>query len=175
VGAAAGQINLPQLYSYIGNDLHSGVSELMATCAYRSFRSAAWSSRRSSDLARFVPRRVAGVRRYARRHWGPGQGRCSRARMLVWRWWIYRYFSDFVGGMRWFLIQCNTGTFPGRRATATCALLRATGLFIDSQSLVGDGASLDLAMVEARRLFQCLSWRCWSLAAVSNFSECRKA
>jgi hypothetical protein len=32
-------------------------------------------------------------------------------------------------------------------------------MFINSQSLVGDGASLDLAMVEARRLFQCSSRR----------------
>jgi hypothetical protein len=101
---AAGQINLPQFYSYIGNDLHSGVSKLMATCAYRSFRSTAWSFRRSSDLVRSVPRCIAGVRRYARRHWGPGRGRCSRARILVWRWWIYRDFStSSVGcGGSWF-------------------------------------------------------------------------
>jgi hypothetical protein len=38
-------------------------------------------------------------------------------------------------------------------------------MFIDSQSLIGDGASLDLAMVEARRLFQCVSRRHWNLAA----------
>jgi hypothetical protein len=43
---------------------------------------------------------------------------------------------------------------------STCALLLVAGLFIDSQSLVGDGVSFDLAMVEARRLFQRLSmWR----------------
>jgi hypothetical protein len=45
------------------------------------------------------------------------------------------------------------GTSPGRHATTTCASLRAAGLFIDSQSLVGDGAFSDLAMVEAQRLF----------------------
>jgi hypothetical protein len=42
-------------------------------------------------------------------------------------------------------------------------------------TLVDDGASLDLAMVEARYLFQRASrWR-WSVAAVASFgSECRK-
>ena len=45
-----GQINLP-LHSHTGGDLHGGVSELMATYVVRSCRSAAWSSRRSSDLA----------------------------------------------------------------------------------------------------------------------------
>jgi hypothetical protein len=45
------------------------------------------------------------------------------------------------------------GTSPDRRATSTCASLRATWLFIDSQSLVGDDAFLDLAMVEAQRFF----------------------
>jgi hypothetical protein len=41
VGAASGWINLPQLYSHIGDDLQGGASELMAMCADRSFRSAA--------------------------------------------------------------------------------------------------------------------------------------
>jgi hypothetical protein len=45
------------------------------------------------------------------------------------------------------------GDVPGRCATATCALLLAASLFIDPQRLVGDDASLDLAMEEARRLF----------------------
>jgi hypothetical protein len=63
-------------------------------------------------------------------------------------------FPDFIGGMRWFLIQGSTGTSPGRRATTTYASLLAAGLVIDSQSLIGDGAFLDLAMEEARRLFQ---------------------
>jgi hypothetical protein len=91
VGAAPRRINLPQLYSHTGVDLHGGVSELMATFACRSFRSAAGSSCRSSDLARLVSRSVAGVRRYPRRHWGPGRGGCSRARMVVRRWCICRY------------------------------------------------------------------------------------
>ena len=64
------------------------------------------------------------------------------------------FLSDFVDGRRQILVQDSTGTSPGRRATTTCALLRAAGLFIDSQSLVGDGAFSDLAMVEARRLFR---------------------
>jgi hypothetical protein len=51
------------------------------------------------------------------------------------------------------------GDIHRRHATSTCALLLAAGLFIDLQSLVGDGAFLNLAMVEARCLFQCLSRR----------------
>jgi hypothetical protein len=54
---------------------------------------------------------------------------------------------------------------PGRCATAICASLLAAGLFINSKSLVGDGASFDLAMVEARRLFRRVSRRRWSVAA----------
>jgi hypothetical protein len=91
VGAASGEINLPQLHSHTGGDLHGGVSELLATCACRSFRSAAWSSRRSSDLARSVSQRVTGVCRCPRRCWGPWRGECSKLRMLVRGWWICRY------------------------------------------------------------------------------------
>jgi hypothetical protein len=65
------------------------------------------------------------------------------------------FFSDFVDWRRWVLVQDSMEMSPGRRATTTCDLLRAAGLFIDSQSLVGDGAFLNLAMVEARRFF----WR----------------
>ena len=39
VGAAPGQINLPQLYSHTGVVLNGSVSELVALCVYRSFRS----------------------------------------------------------------------------------------------------------------------------------------
>jgi hypothetical protein len=53
------------------------------------------------------------------------------------------FFSDFVDGMRQILVQDSMGMSPGRRATTTCALLRAAGLFIDSQNLVGDGVFLD--------------------------------
>jgi hypothetical protein len=63
------------------------------------------------------------------------------------------FLLDFVKGMQWILVQDSTGTFSGRRATLTCALLLAAGLFIDSQSLVGDGASSDCAMVESSHLF----------------------
>jgi hypothetical protein len=58
-------------------------------------------------------------------------------------------FPDFIDMMWRFLVQDSTGTFPGLRVTKTCALLLAAGLFIDSQSLVNDGASSDLAMAEA--------------------------
>jgi hypothetical protein len=57
------------------------------------------------------------------------------------------FFLDFVDGKRRVLVQDIMGTSPGRRATTTCALPRAADLFIDSQSLVGDGAFLDLARV----------------------------
>ena len=80
------------------------------------------------------------------------------------------FFLVLVDAMRQIWVQGSTGTSLDRRATATCALLLAAGLFIDSQSLVGDGASLDLAMVEAWRLF----WRCWIWAAAAGFSVCRK-
>jgi hypothetical protein len=73
------------------------------------------------------------------------------------------------------LVQDSTGTFPGRHATMTCASLRAAGLFIDSQSLFGDGAFSDLAMVEARRLLRCSSWRRWSWAAAARYGGCRKS
>jgi hypothetical protein len=59
------------------------------------------------------------------------------------------YFPNFADGMRLFLVQDSMGTFPGQRATGTCASLLAAGLFIGSQSLVGDSASSDLIMVEA--------------------------
>ena len=79
------------------------VSELLATCAYQFFKSAPWSSRHSSDLARSVSRRVAGVRCCPRRRWRSGRGGCSGARMLVRRWWIWRYSpSSLMGcGVSW--------------------------------------------------------------------------
>jgi hypothetical protein len=81
-------------------------------------------------------------------------------------------FPDFVNGIRRSLVQDSTGTFLDRRATTTCALLHAAGLFINSQSLVGDSASSDLTMVEARRLFERLFRRLWSLAVAASFGEC---
>jgi hypothetical protein len=72
VGAASGQINLSQLHSHTGGDLHGGISKLMATGACRYLRSIAWFSRCSSDLARSVSRRVAGVCRYPRQRRGAG-------------------------------------------------------------------------------------------------------
>jgi hypothetical protein len=69
VGATTGQINLPQLYSQIGDDLQGDASELKSTFADQSFRSATWSSRPSSDLDRSVSRCVAGIRGYSRWRW----------------------------------------------------------------------------------------------------------
>ena len=41
VGAAPGRINLLQLHSHTGGVFYGGVSELMASCVCRSFRSVA--------------------------------------------------------------------------------------------------------------------------------------
>jgi hypothetical protein len=43
VGVAPGRINLSQLHSHTGGILHSGVSELMASCVCRFLGSAAFS------------------------------------------------------------------------------------------------------------------------------------
>jgi hypothetical protein len=93
VGAAPRRINPPQLYSYTDDDIHGEVSELMST-SYRSFRSASWSSCRCSDMGRSVSRPVDDVCLYTPRRWGPGQGGCSRARILPQRWWFCRYSSS---------------------------------------------------------------------------------
>jgi hypothetical protein len=42
VGATLGRINLPYLHSHTRGVLHGGISEVMASCACRSFRSAAF-------------------------------------------------------------------------------------------------------------------------------------
>jgi hypothetical protein len=60
------------------------------------------------------------------------------------------FFLDFIDGIRRILVQDSTGMFSDRRVTTTYASLLAAGLL---QSLVGDGASLDLAMVKVRFLF----------------------
>ena len=85
------------------------------------------------------------------------------------------FLSNFVDGRRQILVQDSTGTSPGRRATATRALLRAAGLLINSQSLVGDGVFSDLAMVEARRLFRRSPRRRWSWATAAGYGGCRKS
>jgi hypothetical protein len=74
--ATSGQIKLSQLHYHTGDALHGGASELMAMCARRSLRSAALSSRCSSDLVRLVSRCVAGLR------WRLGQGGLSRAKVV---------------------------------------------------------------------------------------------
>jgi hypothetical protein len=55
------------------------------------------------------------------------------------------------------LVQDSMGTFLGRHATVICVLLRTTGMFIYSQSLIDNDICLDLAMVEARRYFRLAS------------------
>jgi hypothetical protein len=84
------------------------------------------------------------------------------------------FFSDFVDGRRQFLVQDSTRTSPSRRAITTCASLRAASLFIDSQSLVGNGALLDSEMVEARCFFRRVSRRRQSWTAAAGFGGCRK-
>jgi hypothetical protein len=93
--------------------------------------------------------------------------------MLVWRWWICRSSptSSMGGGG---LGARQREDVPGRRATTTYALLRAAGLFIDSQSLVGDGDLLDLAMMEARRFFRRVSRQHWNWTAAAGFGGCEK-
>jgi hypothetical protein len=61
VGAAPKRINLSQLHSRTDDELHDSVSELMKTCACRSFRSIAWSFRYSLDFVRYVSHVVAFV------------------------------------------------------------------------------------------------------------------
>jgi hypothetical protein len=82
-------------YSHTGGDLHGGVSKLMVMCAGRSLRSAAWSSRRSSDLARTISRCVADLLLWY------GRGGFSGAMMLVRRWLICRFSPTLsMGGDR---------------------------------------------------------------------------
>jgi hypothetical protein len=83
-------------------------------------------------------------------------------------------FLNLVDGIRRTLVQDSMGTSSGQRATTTCALMLAVGMFIDSQSLIYDDASLNLAIVEARHLFKSSSRRRRSLAATASFGECRK-
>jgi hypothetical protein len=145
VGAVPGRINLSHPYSHTGGKLHCGASEVMEACAIRSFRSTTWPSHRSPDLARSVSRCVASL------CWLPGRGGFSGARLLVQRWWICcsSLTSSIGGGGFW------SKTARGRlRAITTCASLHVAGMFIDSQSLVGDGAFLDITMVEARCFFR---------------------
>jgi hypothetical protein len=49
VGAAAGQINMPQLYYCTSGDLHDDSSDFMAMCDGQSFRLTSWFSRCSLD------------------------------------------------------------------------------------------------------------------------------
>jgi hypothetical protein len=66
-------------------------------------------------------------------------------------------FLDFLDRMRRIEVQGSTGTSPSQRATMTYASLLAMGLFINSQSLVGDGARI-------------LQW--WRLVISSNVCIC---
>jgi hypothetical protein len=66
------------------------------------------------------------------------------------------------------------GDVPRSTCHSDMCLVACSRLFIDSQSLVGDGAFLDLAMVEARRLFRCMPWQRWSWAAADGFGGCMK-
>jgi hypothetical protein len=65
MGATSKRINLPQLYSHIGDDLQGWKHELSGPS------DPAWSSRWSLDLVRLVSRCVTGVRGYPRRRWRP--------------------------------------------------------------------------------------------------------
>jgi hypothetical protein len=154
------------LNSHTGGDLHGGALEVIETCDVWFFRSTAWSSLRSSHIVKFVSRPVAAFA-------------SGRARWFLWSKNVgsevvdLLFFFDFIDGRRRILVQDITRMSPGRRTTTTCAFLRATSLFIDSPSLIGDDTFLDLAMMEARRFFRHASRRrWWWVAAV--FSGCRK-
>jgi hypothetical protein len=96
----------------------------MATCDSRSLRSATWSFRYSSDLARSVSLFIAGVRRYPRQCWRPGWGGFSGARMLVWRWWICRSsLTSLMGGDESWSKRARG--CPPVDVPVTCASLRA--------------------------------------------------
>jgi hypothetical protein len=173
VGASSWQIILPQLHSHTSGDLHGGISELMAMCACRSLRSTTWSSRRSLDLANSV----LGVSLVfvVIQCGAEGRGEVDAQERGCW----FRgggsvIFPDFIDRMRRILVQDSTRTSPSRLTITTCASLLAAGQFIESQNLVDDGASLNLAMVDARLLFQRPSRRRWNLAATVSFGECKK-
>ena len=104
-----------------------------------------WSSRRSSDVARLISRCVADICHYTWRRKRSGRVGCSG------RWCICSSFlTSLMVQCIWF--QGNMGMSPGRRATITCALLLAAGLFIDLHSLCEDGDSLNLTIVKDQRL-----------------------
>jgi hypothetical protein len=131
------------------------------------------SSRRSLDL----PKSVLGVSlAFVVIHCGvEGQGEVDAQERGCWsRGGASVILPDFIDRMRRILVQDSTRTSPSRLTTMTYALLLAAGLFIESQNLVDDGASLTLAMVDARLLFQRSSRRRWNLAATVSFGECRK-
>jgi hypothetical protein len=57
--------------------------------------------------------------------------------------------SNLVDGRRQILVKNGTRTSSGRHATTTSDSMRVVGLFIDSQSLSGNDAFSDLAIVKA--------------------------
>jgi hypothetical protein len=166
----------------------------MTTCADRSFISAAWSSRRSSDLARSVSRCVPNVHGYSRRRWRPGRGDSSGARMLVRRWWIcYSSLTSSMGGdISWSKIargrppldvphrhvrHCMQRSYSSNHksslAMALSKILHWWRLDVSYDFRLGDGAFSDLALVEARRLLRLSSWRRWRWAAAARYGGCR--
>jgi hypothetical protein len=104
----SGHINPPQLYSHTDENLHGGVSKLMAVCARRPFRLVACSSRRSSNLARSFFSCVASFCRLSTT--------VLRARAR-WMFWSKNFdpkvvdlllFTNFVDGMWWILVKDST-------------------------------------------------------------------
>jgi hypothetical protein len=87
--------------------------------------------------------------------------------MLVRGWWICLYSSTSLMGCgeSWSKIAWGRLSVDVPQQHVPHVACRVLSI------IVGDGASLDLAMVEARRLFQHASRWHWSLAAATGFGE----
>jgi hypothetical protein len=71
------------------SEKETNASKLLLACACRLFIGRLVFS--PSDLTRSISRCIAGVRHYPWQRYRPRRGRCSGPRLLVRRWWIYRY------------------------------------------------------------------------------------
>jgi hypothetical protein len=164
VYAAHEQINLHQIYSHTGVNLHRG----NLTVVSQSYGNVCLPILLDRQLGLFDVLQIWGdqflitLPLFIVIHGSAGAG----ARWMLWSkdldrgWWIYRIFPDFIdGSMQWILVQGGTRTSHRQRqhAITTCALLLAAVLLIDLQNSVGDGASLDLGAMEVRRFFQSAS------------------
>jgi hypothetical protein len=94
------------------------------------------------------------------RCWSGGGGFVVIPRVRVW---------DMIS-----LGSMKHGDIPRSTCHSEMCLVACSMLFIDSKSLIDDGASLDLAMVKVRRVFLRTSTRRRSVATATSFGECKK-